>query len=192
MTAPRTDTDFRIALINVLRGPVYRDEREGLWRQLVASRRRVDDYVQILGMTLVLDEAKGYGYVRSNIDDDDPDAPPRLIRRHTLSYAVSLLLALLRRRLAEFDASSGDARLVVTREEIVNMMSGFLATSTNEARQIDRVDTHIRRVVELGFLREQASTPGTYEVRRILEAFVDAQWLADFDERLAAYAKEAE
>ena len=29
--------------------------------------------------------------------------------------------------------------------------------------------------------------PPEYEVRRILKAFVDAQWLADFDERLAAY-----
>ena len=26
-----------------------------------------------------------------------------------------------------------------------------------------------------------------FEVRRILKAFVDAQWLADFDQRLAAY-----
>jgi hypothetical protein len=26
-----------------------------------------------------------------------------------------------------------------------------------------------------------------YEVRRILKAYVDAQWLADFDQRLAAY-----
>ena len=37
------------------------------------------------------------------------------------------------------------------------------------------------------------STPGraapepVYEVRRILKAFVDAQWLAEFDARLAAY-----
>jgi hypothetical protein len=27
-----------------------------------------------------------------------------------------------------------------------------------------------------------------YEVRRILKAFVDGQWLADFDARLAEYA----
>jgi hypothetical protein len=26
-----------------------------------------------------------------------------------------------------------------------------------------------------------------FEVRRILKAFVDAQWLADFDARLASY-----
>ena len=31
------------------------------------------------------------------------------------------------------------------------------------------------------------SGPPSFEVRRILKAFVDAQWLADFDARLAAY-----
>ncbi|NDU90084.1 MAG: hypothetical protein G3I08_09460, partial [Ferrovum sp.] len=29
--------------------------------------------------------------------------------------------------------------------------------------------------------------PTSYEVKRILKAFVDAQWLADFNDRLAAY-----
>ena len=28
------------------------------------------------------------------------------------------------------------------------------------------------------------------EVRRIIKAFVDAQWLADFDERLAEYRQQ--
>ena len=28
-----------------------------------------------------------------------------------------------------------------------------------------------------------------YEVRRIIKAFVDAQWLKDFDERLAEYRR---
>jgi hypothetical protein len=29
-----------------------------------------------------------------------------------------------------------------------------------------------------------------FEVRRILKAFVDAQWLAEFDQRLAAYQQQ--
>jgi hypothetical protein len=185
--AANDDVDFRTGLINVLRGPIYRDEREGLWRQLVAARRPIDDYVQVLGMTLVVDEVKGYAFMRSNIDEDDPDAPPRLIPRRALSYPVSLLLALLRRRLAEFDATSSDARLVITRDDIVRMLRDFLASSTNEARVIDRIDGYVKRAVELGFLRELPGQPGHYEVRRILEAFVDAQWLADFDSRLAGY-----
>jgi len=187
--AANEGSDFRIPLVNVLRGPVYRDEREGLWRQLVAARRRVDDYVQAIGMTLVVDEVKGYAFLRSDIDDDDPDALPRLIPRRALSYPASLLLALLRRRLAEFDATSSDARLVVGRDDIVRMLRDFLASSANEARVIDRIDGYIKRVVELGFLRELPGRPGQYEVRRILEAFVDAQWLADFDSRLAQYVE---
>jgi Domain of unknown function (DUF4194) len=68
------------------------------------------------------------------------------------------------------------------------MLRDFLATSSNEARVIDRIDSYIKRVGELGLVRELPGQPGHYEVRRILEAFVDAQWLADFDRRLAQYA----
>jgi len=63
----------------------------------------------------------------------------------------------------------------------------FLPTRSNEARLVDLVDSHIGKVVELGFLRKVGDKPPEYEVRRILKAFVDAQWLADLDERLAAY-----
>ena len=52
----------------------------------------------------------------------DEDAPrlPRLVARRPLSYPVSLMLALLRKRMAEFDASAGDTRLVLTRDEILD------------------------------------------------------------------------
>jgi len=45
-------------------------------------------------------------------------------------------------------------------------------------------------VIELGFLRRLKTEPGQpmmVEVRRILKAFVDAPWLAEFDQRLAGY-----
>ena len=69
----------------------------------------------------------------------------------------------------------------------------FLPDGTNEARLIDQVDATISKVVDLGFLRhlkaatDSAQDRGHYEVRRILKAFVDAQWLADFDTRLETY-----
>ena len=52
--------------------------------------------------------------------------------------------------------------------------------------------------MDLGFLRRMrapagAAAPGaqtTYEVRRILKAFVDAEWLAELDARLAVYRAE--
>jgi hypothetical protein len=57
------------------------------------------------------------------------------------------------------------------------------------------VDATITTVVDLGFLRRLKPAAGggqdrgQYEVRRILKAFVDAQWLAEFDARLEAYRR---
>jgi hypothetical protein len=152
--------------------------------------------VTVLGLELILDEAEGYAFLKSRPEPegDDPGARlPRLVARRPLSFPVSLLLALLRRKLAEFDAGGGDTRLVLTREEIVELVRVFLPESSNEARLIDRIEADINKVVELGFLRRLKPAGGTtagagsFEVRRILKAFLDAQWLADFDARLAGY-----
>ena len=52
---------------------------------------------------------------------------------------------------------------------------------------MDRIDTDINRIVELGFLRRLRDRGDQFEVRRILKAFVDAQWLSEFEQRLAQY-----
>jgi hypothetical protein len=94
---------------------------------------------------------------------------------------------LLRKKLAEADAGGEETRLVLSREEIGEMLLLFLPGGTNETRLVDQVDTHINKVVQLGFLRKLRGQEKTFEVRRILKAFVDAQWLADFHARLKAY-----
>ena len=67
------------------------------------------------------------------------------------------------------------------------MMRLFLPDTTNQARLMERIDTHINRIMEMGFLRRLRGTESQYEVRRILKAFVDAQWLNELDQRLSAY-----
>ena len=116
------------------------------------------------------------------------DPLPRLIPRRPLSFHVSLLLALLRKKLAEFDAQGGDTKLMLSRDQIAEMMRVFLPATSNEVRMADKIDTHISKAVDLGFLRPAKNAEPVYEVRRILKAFVDGQWLADFDTRLAEYA----
>ena len=82
---------------------------------------------------------------------------------------------------------------------MVELIRVFLPAGSNESRLIDLVETHLNKVIELGFVRRlkpqtsgaagggaRAGQESMFEVRRILKAFVDAQWLADFDQRLAA------
>ncbi|MBK1706394.1 DUF4194 domain-containing protein [Halochromatium glycolicum] len=179
------------ALIPLFKGVVYQDSAPAAWQALLALQARVRDYVGVLGLELLLDEAEGYAYLRQRAPAEGEPERPRLVPRRQLSYPVSLLLALLRRKLAEHDAGGGDPRLVLAREQIVDLMRVFLAETSNEARLMDRMDTHINKVVELGFLRRLRGQEGQFEVRRILKAFVDAQWLAELDQRLADYRAHA-
>lgn len=185
-------------VIPLLKGIVYRENDAGLWNDLIQVQARAREYVFVLGLELTIDESEGYAFLRARTENgDDLELElPRLVARRPLSFPVSLMLALLRKKLAEFDAGGGDTRLVLSRDEIVEMLRVFLPENTNEARVIDRVDGHLNRIVELGFLRRmRAEGSGTgaqaaFEVRRIIKAFVDAQWLGELDARLRAYREE--
>ena len=183
--------DLSALLIGLLKGVLYREEDARQWGSLLNLQARVRDYVSVINLELVLDEAEGYAFLKSRPEPEDDSSLrlPRLIARRPLSFPVSLLLALLRKKLAEFDAGGGDTRLVLSRDEIVELVRVFLPEGPNEARLIDQIESTINKVIELGFLRKLKSSTGTagFEVLRILKAFVDAQWLDEFDSRLAAY-----
>lgn len=178
-------------LVALFKGVLYKDQGPELWQAMFDLQARVRDYVAVLGLELVLDEAEGYAYLRQRPQDPSDAALPRLIPRRPLSYPVSLLLALLRKKLAEHDAGGGDPRLIISRGQIVDMIRVFLPDTANEARLMDRIDTHINKAVELGFLRRLRNRGDQLEVRRILKAYVDGQWLAEFDRRLAEYRDHA-
>jgi len=178
-------------LVSLFQGVLYRESAETLWQSLLDLQARVRDYCSVIGLELILDEAEGYAYLRQRTPMPDAPDMPRLVQRRPLSFPVSLILVLLRKKLAEFDATSGDTRLVIGRDDIADQMRLFLPDTANEARLLDRMDTHLNKVVELGFLRRLRAQDGQFEVRRVLKAFVDAQWLDDFAQRLDSYATHA-
>jgi hypothetical protein len=183
-------SDLSLVLVHLMKGPLYRDTHDKLWGLLLGVRPQVSDYVTVLGLNVVIDEAEGYAYLRSRPVDDDVPEFPRLVARRALSFHVSVLLALLRKRLAEFDASSAEIRLILSRDQIVEMLRLFMPDSTNDARLVDTIDAHINKAVELGFLRRLRDEQDLFEVRRILKAYVDGQWLSEFDARLDEYLTE--
>jgi hypothetical protein len=176
-------------VVPLLKGVIYQEENPGLWGSLLTRQVSVRDYVGVLGLELMLDEAEGYAFLRSRPDaeGDGKESTPRLVLRRQLSYPVSLLLALLRKKLAEFDAGGGETRLILSRDEIVDIIRIFLPSGSNEVKQIDQVDATLNKIAELGFIRRLRGQGQMIEVRRIIKAFIDAQWLADFDQRLAEY-----
>ena len=175
------------AIIRLMQGVVYRGSDEDTWLTLERSGAGVRDHFATIGVDVVSDDTEGYAYLRSRPEEGE-EALPRLVRRRALSYNVSLLLVLLRERLVDFETTGGDGRMVLTTEQIVEMLRLFQADTTNDARLVDQAEATIKKAAELGFLRQLRGQGEHWEVRRILKAYVDAQTLSDFAAKLREYA----
>lgn len=186
----RTSEEHAVAsvIIHLMRGVVYREQDQPAWTTLGRHAPAVRDHFAAIGVDVIVDDTEGYAYLQTRPEVDGEEPLPRLVKRRALTYNVSLLLVLLRKRLVEFEISGSEGKLVLNRDQILEMLRLFLADSTNEARVVDQVDATIRKAAELGFLRQLRGGADQWEVRRILKAYVDAQTLSDFAGKLAEYA----
>ena len=179
--------DISLALIALMKGVVFRQDDERLFQQLDEGQIAIRDYVRVLGLELVIDDSEGYAWLKPREPEEGQTPLPRLVGRRRLSYPVSLIIALLRKKMAESDAAGQDTRLILSVEDIADMVKVFLPSGSNEARFLDKINTHLNRIADLGFIRRLKGQKDRIEVVRILKAFVDAQWLHEFDDRLREY-----
>ena len=175
------------AIIKLMQGVVYSESDEDTWLTLERIGAGVRDHFATLGVEVVVDDNEGYAYLRSLPENEGDEPLPRLVRRRALTYNVSLLLVLLRKRLMEFETTGGEGRLVLTTEQVVDMLRLFQADSSNDARVVDQAETTIRKAAELGFVKQLRGQSDHWEVRRILKAYIDAQAVSDFADSLRAH-----
>ncbi len=172
---------YAAAVIRLLQGSLSSDDG-GPWNVLLIHETPVREYLAKIGLELVLNENDGYAYLRQpewEGDDGQRFALPRLTRRDRLSYHVTLMCALLRERLDQFEASTPDTdRLIVTGDDLRDMLRSFLRERGDERALLKKIDETANRVVELGFLRRLGSD-NRYEVRPILKARISSDVLAE-------------
>lgn len=174
-------------LITLLKGVVYREDNIKKWQDLLDHQGPVRDYLSVLGLELFLFEDEGFAFLKNREKNEGDPEIPQLIVRRQLSFHVSLLLAQLRRKLAEHDASSGEERLIIDRQEIIDLMGTFIVSGSNEVQFIRKVDAALQKAYELGFIRFLGEKKEKIEIKRIIKAFVDAQWLQEFDIQMKEY-----
>lgn len=179
-------------VIALMKGVVDAESDPEIWQSLLSLHAAVSEHVAVLGLDLVVDEAEGLAFLRQRVAGEGDADIPRLVPRRPLGFSLSLLLVLLRKRLAELDATGGETRLILSRGDIAELVRVFHAERTNEAKVSDRIDADLSKAVELGFVRRLRAQEERFEVRRLLKSFVDAQWLDAFEQKLAAYRAHAE
>jgi len=198
MTAPA----FAPALVRLLQGPLYSDAGTA-WDLLLRHRQAVEDFFAQLDLEVLIAEHDGLAFLRkrrqaeeeSGGGSQDRAQPlvPELVARHSLRYLASVLCVLLAERLYQFESSSGEqARLVLDRPAILEMMAPFLPSQTNEARQADAIDAQVNNLVRYGFLRRLEGNDDRLEVTRLLKYKIDADAIGRMREKLAAHVGEVD
>lgn len=180
-------------ILKLLQGVIYYDDKQ--WEQLISYATPIQRHFAAIGLRLHLDEAEGYAYLTQPDDEESAANLPRLVRRIPLTYDATLLCVLLRESLQQFDARSPDEpRHVLSRAQIQEMMRLFLPEQADMTRLERRVDSAIRQIENVGFLKKlnNPDEEDQYEVRRIIKAKITADTLADIRDRLKAYHEEDE
>ena len=180
--------DAREAIVILLKGIFYRDSNQKAWSELTGgSYGAIKDYLEVIGLELVIDENEGYAYLKNTVWEDETQTLSKLIIGRELSYKVSLLCVLLRKEIVESDMQNENLRAIISHEDIKKELQLYLPTKYNETKIDREIDTIIKKVEALGFLKKLKNQESNYEIRRSIKAFVDASWLDEFDKRLAEY-----
>jgi len=177
-----------VSLIALLKGIVFESQKD-IWENLIDHEADVRKYFNPLGLTLHLDKPEGYAFLKQQ-DFEPGFEMPRLIERRQLSFQLTLICLTLRKFLLENDAAGTSARAIITKQEIMDRIKPFLNESPHEAKQAEKIETQIKRVVEEGFLRPLENETDRYEVRRIIKAFIAADKVEELLVRLREYASD--
>ncbi|OJF77490.1 MAG: hypothetical protein BKP49_00400 [Treponema sp. CETP13] len=171
----------------LIKGILYQEEKPELWNTLITYENSIQEYFKVIGLAVQIHKSNGYAYLMTIENDATQRVLPRLITRRSLSYPVSLILVLLRRKILEFETSSSEERLILDKEEIIDMVSAFFPSGSNEVKFYKKIDAYLQKINDLGFIRFLSDKKDKIEVKRVIEAFVDAQWISDFNTKLAEY-----
>ena len=188
--------------IKLLQGPLYENEGDSeAWRLLIQYQREISYFFGQIGISVFIEPAEGYAFLEQKENEKSETESVRLIRRHPLSFEMSLLCVLLREALEQFDISQNDSSILVLPEsEIRSMLSVYFKEKTDQTKLYNELTKYLNQAVDLGFLKElnqeQSGTIGDgiidrkFEVRRILRAKITTEFLSEFKKRLEDQSSE--
>lgn len=187
-----TRAPFAAAIIKLLQGPIYVDDKN-VWRELTQWPSAIQEYFSKIGMELVINEQDGFARVLQPETDENDDNPlPRLMKKQTLNYEATLLAVILREGLEEFDIKSDGNKFYLTQKEIKERIEIFYKEQSNKSRLWKDLSKPITSLLNIGILklnREDAANKDNnkYEVKRIIKAFISNEKLEEIKNKLNNY-----
>lgn len=182
----KADIIFSTTLIDLLQGVVRKEENAEVWNTIRSQQFRIDEYMEKIGLSLVIDDDGGFAFLKQREDD----VLPHLVKKQPLTFRMSLFLALLRNEINEYDSGSGEGSLVIREEDMVRRMKPYFPEVSDEVKFTNSIDRCFSKAKEMKILVPVKDNEFEYEVQPVLRRFIDAAWLSEFNKELAAYMEE--
>jgi len=183
---------YAAAIIKLLQGPVYADEKN-TWRDILGWQSAIQEYFGKIGLQLIITEQDGFARVLQPEAGEDEDQPlPRLMKKQALNYEATLLAVMLREGLEEFDVRSDGTKYFLTQKEIKERIELFYKEQTNKSKLWRDLSKPITALLNIGILklnREDTANKDNnqYEIKRIVKAFISNEKLEEIKQKLADY-----
>lgn len=189
---------YSSVLVALLKGPLYAKDA-AQWKLLLAHERDIKLYFNQLAVRLYLNELEGYAFLqplssteKEQYKEETGEDLPTLINQRKLTYSMTLLLVLLRKKLLELDAQGDETRLILSQQELVDMTAIFLPEVSDEAKQLRSTERDIKKLIDMGILRKLRNDTTSFEVNRILNAKITPAELETILGKLKEYRQSEE
>ena len=178
------------AVVRLLKGPVEHTET-GIWEDILNYQSEIQKYISQIGLELIVKRDECFAYIRQVEDDEGKTVG--LIVRQQMGFEVSVILIILRQMLEEFDNDMDEiytTERYVSAEELKERIEIFLPERFNRVKMINDIESYIKRIVDLGFLKEiRHENAVTYQIHRIIKEKVTLDKLQEFKENLEKYVE---
>lgn len=178
------------AIVKLLKGTVERNS--SLWDDVILYQIEIQEYISQIGLELIVKKDEGFAFVKQ-FENSEGNTLGLIIRRQ-IGFETSIVLVILRQSLEEFDSNPTQIHVnekFITDMEIKDEVELFLPDKFNRVKFMKELDSYIKRIVDLGYLKEVSKKDNEtkYQIHRIIKEKVTLDILQEFKLKLLSYVE---
>lgn len=182
-------TPYSKAIVRLLKSTVERTSN--VWEDVINYQHEIQEYIGQIGLELIVKKEEGFAFVKQ-LEDNEGNTLG-LVTRRQIGFETSIVLVVLRQSLEEFDSNPTQfaTEKFITDSEIKDELELFLQEGYNKLKFQKDLDTYIKRVVDLGYLKEisKKDNETKYQIHRIIKEKITLDILQNFKTKLQEYVE---
>lgn len=179
------------AVVKLLKSSIIEKKNEILWDNVINYQNEIQDYINQIGLELIIKKDEGFAYVKQFTLDDDSTLG--LVTRRQVGFETSIVLVVLRQSLEDFDSNPTQlaTEKFITDSEIKDELELFLPEGYNTLKFEKELDKYIQNVVDLGYLKviSKNENETKYRIHRIIKEKITLDVLLGFKTKLDEYVE---